>query len=42
MFSAVRCLERITDQATHTAEDVIYMIDGRIIRHRAGQYHPSA
>ena len=34
MFSATRHLERIADHATNIAEDVIYMIEGRIIRHR--------
>lgn len=34
-FSAIRHLERIADLATNIAEDVIYMVDGDIIRHRA-------
>ena len=30
-----RCLERIADHATNIAEDVIYMIDAKIIKHHA-------
>jgi phosphate transport system protein len=30
-----RCLERIADHATNIAEDVIFMIDARIIKHHA-------
>jgi len=35
VLAASRNLERIADLATNIAEDVIYMIEGRIIRHAA-------
>jgi phosphate transport system protein len=38
MLSASRHLERIADHATNIAEDVIYMIDGVIVRHKAEDY----
>jgi phosphate transport system protein len=30
-----RCLERIADHATNIAEDVIFMVDALVIKHRA-------
>lgn len=33
VLSVSRNLERLADMATHIAEDVIYMIDGEIVRH---------
>lgn len=33
-FSAARHLERIADHATNISEDVMYLIDGEIARHR--------
>jgi len=30
-----RCLERIADHATNLAEDVIFMLDARVIKHHA-------
>lgn len=36
ILSVARGLERISDHATHIAEDIIYMLQGRIIRHDEG------
>jgi len=36
-ISVSRNLERIADQATNIAEDVIYLVEGEIIRHRLGE-----
>jgi len=38
LLSASRHLERIADHTTNIAEDVIYMIEGQIVRHQAERY----
>jgi phosphate transport system protein len=38
MLSISRHLERIADHATNIAEDVIYMMEGDIIRHRTAEF----
>ncbi|MFO8007486.1 MAG: phosphate signaling complex protein PhoU [Candidatus Brocadiia bacterium] len=42
LLSASRHLERIADHTTNIAEDVIYMVEGEIIRHRAEDYREEA
>ena len=36
LLSVSRHIERIADHTTNIAEDIIYMIEGKIIRHRSG------
>jgi phosphate transport system protein len=37
-FSAARHIERIADHAENIAEDVIYLVDGEIVRHNHNDY----
>ena len=39
LLSASRHIERIADHTTNIAEDVIYMIEGQIVRHKTEEYH---
>ena len=34
LFSATRQIERVADHATNIAEDVVYLVEGEIIRHQ--------
>jgi phosphate transport system protein len=37
-FSAARHIERIADHATNIAEDVVYLVEGEICRHRPTEH----
>ena len=42
LFSASRHIERVADHATNIAEDVVYLVEAEIIRHRAGSQSMTA
>ena len=39
LFSASRHVERVADHATNISEDVVYLVEGEIIRHRAESWN---
>jgi phosphate transport system protein len=41
-FSVARHVERVADHAENIAEDVIYLVEGAIVRHKHGQFNPQS
>ena len=39
LLSVSRHLERIADLATNIAEDIVFMVEGEVIRHRPQEFH---
>ena len=42
LVGALRNLERLADHATNIAEDVIFVVNGRIVRHHMGEFGVAA
>lgn len=42
LFSASRHIERVADHATNIAEDIVYLAEGEIIRHRPEVWAPNS
>ena len=41
LHAAIRYVERIADHATNIAEDVIYLVEGAMVRHHPEAFHPA-